>query len=273
MRFDQARSRFLCAHLWCLLAANTMVFCTASQATAQSAHERGVILLKQHKAVQAIPLLTQAILEKDKCGDCYLRRGMAYLEIGAPQKAEVDLRTALKLDPDLQSAHRALGELYHLGGRLDDALKEYGEAIKLDPTYGMYYYSRGLVRADKKDYQAAIVDYCEAIKLSPNKSRIYKSRAFSYSKINQFDKAIADYSKFLEEQPENYNAMLARAECYSNAHRFAEALTKYSEFIKSRPHDARGYVARANVYKKLGKKDLAEADLKAATAMGENFTF
>jgi regulator of sirC expression with transglutaminase-like and TPR domain len=48
---------------------------------------------------------------------------------------------------------------------------------------------------------------------------------------------------------------------------------KYTELLKLFPHDARGYTARANVYKKLGKNELAEKDLKAASTEGENFSF
>jgi tetratricopeptide (TPR) repeat protein len=255
----------------CFLAANTILFCANPQATAQSAYLRGKALVDQHKFEQAIPLLTQSIGEKTKIVNSYYKRGIAYEGIGDSENAERDFRMCLKLEPGSEDPHRRLAEIYHKDGHLDVAENEYSEALKINPASASVYYDRGLVRADRGNHKAAIADYYDAIKLDPTKDRIYKSRALSYSKINQFDKAIADYSKYLELQPDNYNAKGDRAECYVGAHRYAEALTQYSELIRLQPHNAKGYVARANLYKKMGKNDLAEKDLKAATAEGENF--
>jgi tetratricopeptide (TPR) repeat protein len=263
------RSTYL--RVLCFLAANTILFCANPQATAQSAYARGEALVDQRKFAQAIPLLTQSIDEKTKIFNSYYNRGIAYEGIGDSENAVRDFRMCLKLEPGSEDPHRRLAEIYHKDGHLDAAENEDSEALKINSASASVYYDRGLVRADQGNHQAAISDYSDAIKLNPTKDRIYKSRALSYSKINQFDKAIADYSKSLELQPDNYNARVARAECFVGAHRYAEALTQYSELIRLKPHNTKAYVARASLYKKMGKNDLAEKDLKAATAEGENF--
>jgi tetratricopeptide (TPR) repeat protein len=273
MNFESNASISVDLSLSCLLVASAQIFCTYSPVIAQTAYERGVTLLDRHKAAKAIPYFTQSIVENEKCVDCYMQRGLAYKAIGDYAKAELDFKTVFKMKPTYADAHRALAESFHKRGNLSEALKEYSEAIRLDSKHGAFYYYRGLVREDQNDHKGAIADFSCAIKLQSTKDRFYKSRALSYSKNKEYDKAIADYTKCLEMNPNVLNAMLSRAECYVDAHRYEEALTKYTEIIALNPHDARGYVARANVYKKLGKTDLADKDLKSATAEGENFSF
>jgi tetratricopeptide (TPR) repeat protein len=52
-------------------------------------------------------------------------------------------------------------------GELDNAIADYTEAIKFDPTYDEAYFSRGRARHKKGDDEGAIADYTKTIQLSP----------------------------------------------------------------------------------------------------------
>ena len=52
-------------------------------------------------------------------------------------------------------------------GDNDRAIKDYSEAIRLDPKYVVAYFNRGSVYSYKGDYDRAIKDFDEAIRLDP----------------------------------------------------------------------------------------------------------
>ena len=58
--------------------------------------------------------------------------GIAYLRQGNYQLAKVKLEKAVDEDPDLATAHSALGLVYERLGALDDAEDEYRRAVRLD---------------------------------------------------------------------------------------------------------------------------------------------
>ena len=57
--------------------------------------------------------------------------GGAYHKQGRLDDAIKEYQTAIKLEPDHVNAHNNLGVAYHNQGRFDDAIKEYQTAIKL----------------------------------------------------------------------------------------------------------------------------------------------
>ena len=52
-------------------------------------------------------------------------------------------------------------------GKLDDAIKDFDDAIKLDPKDAGNFRNRGIVYGKKKDYPKAIESYTGALKLNP----------------------------------------------------------------------------------------------------------
>ena len=57
------------------------------------------------------------------------------------------------------------------------SIKDFDEAIKLDPKYTAAYEHRGYAKTNLNDYTGAIKDFDEAIKLDPNNKYLYLGRA------------------------------------------------------------------------------------------------
>ena len=68
---------------------------------------------------------------------------------------------------DLASAYFNRGVAYGYKGDFDRAVRDFDQAIKINPSYEAFY-SRGLTYSNKGLWDRAIQDYDEAIKLSPN---------------------------------------------------------------------------------------------------------
>ena len=50
----------------------------------------------------------------------------------------------------------------------NEAIKDYNQAIELDPKHANAYYNRGIAKALLKQYDEAIKDYNQAIELNPS---------------------------------------------------------------------------------------------------------
>jgi tetratricopeptide (TPR) repeat protein len=60
----------------------------------------------------------------------------------------------------------------------DKAIKDFDEAIRLDPQFATTFALRGNAWFAKKDYDKAIKDFAEAIRLDPKDARAFNSRAW-----------------------------------------------------------------------------------------------
>src|ERR1035437_6521144 len=81
------------------------------------------------------------------------------------------------------------------------AIKDYSEAINLDPRFTIAYMGRGDSYLNKYQYDLAIQDYTEAIRLDPKFVICYKNRAYFYKQNGQYDLAIQDYSEAIRLDP------------------------------------------------------------------------
>lgn len=110
-----------------------------------------------------------------RCGGDYMTCPLRYHTI---QKQRVLWRTTGKysrvtlyeMDPFMHAYARAFirrGNARYAVGAYDAAIKDYDEAIRLDPTHAAAFYGRGLAWYFKKEYDRAIRDFDEAIRLVP----------------------------------------------------------------------------------------------------------
>ena len=81
------------------------------------------------------------------------------------------LSLALALLLSASGCHTEAEQHYNFGTSAQDsrhyiqAMKEYSEAIRLDPEYAMAYYNRGYAYYDLGQHERAIQDYNEAVRL------------------------------------------------------------------------------------------------------------
>lgn len=78
------------------------------------------------------------------------------MQQGRAQEALKEFQEALSLNPDLAEAHNGLGLIYHWSfGRLADAKKEFEKALELKPNYPEAMNNLGVLFADMGEHKAA----------------------------------------------------------------------------------------------------------------------
>jgi tetratricopeptide (TPR) repeat protein len=94
-----------------------------------------------------------------------------------------------------------LGNAYSAKGNHYQAIEDYSEALRLDPSHGWAYnnrcWSRGLLRQSTQ----ALGDCDEALKLLPDQPEILDSRALAYWQLGEQDKAREDLARAYAIEP------------------------------------------------------------------------
>ena len=80
-------------------------------------------------------------------------------------------------------------------GNYDQAIKDYSEAIRLDPGLAPAWNNRGLAYDNKGDYDQAIKDFSEALRLDPGLANAWYHRGAAYKELGDEAKAKADILK------------------------------------------------------------------------------
>ena len=94
-------------------------------------------------------------------------------------------------------------------GHNDAALNDYNISLKLAPTPEVYN-SRCYLFAITNRLQDALKDCNEALRLNPSNQYAYDSRGFAYLKLGMFDASIADYSAALQLEPNRPYSLAGR---------------------------------------------------------------
>jgi tetratricopeptide (TPR) repeat protein len=173
-----------------------------------------------------------------------------------------------------------LATLYHKRGyswswtsftdRVDRALKDYTEAIRIDPKAVGSLLNRSHIYNQRHDYDRAIADANRAFEAGPSdygKQVGYGERAYAYQAKGDNDRAIADYTESIRLDPSNKVTLTARGNAYWAKGELDRAITDYDQVIALYPDYAIAYNNRALAYRAKGDLDRVIADCSQAIAL------
>jgi tetratricopeptide (TPR) repeat protein len=116
--------------------------------------------------------------------------GQASSNIG-PRTPDDVLRSNEKAKKIFEQGHQA--DQY---GDYQTAIRDYSEAIRLNPEYVDAYFCRGtLYRVTLHQYRKAISDYDEAIRIRPTLAYAYEYRGFAYKALGNNSQASEDFEQ------------------------------------------------------------------------------
>jgi len=162
------------------------------------------------------------------------------------------------------------GEGYRLNGQFDLAIKEFDEAINLDPTNSMPFACRAFCWTKKGDFKRAIADYDKAIKLDPKNYAYFRGRGTAWTLSQEWDKAAADLDQAIRLNPDDADSFHSRAGLWIMRKEWAKAGSDLSEAIRLDPKWVANYKLRGAVYAKLGQSGAALADFNKVLELNPN---
>lgn len=177
---------------------------------------------------------TERLQQNPNDSDLFNRRAWAWKLKGEYDIAIKDFGEAIRLNPDA-AIYNNRASAYLAKKDYDKAIDDYTEAIRLNPNFALPFYNRAILWETKKDYDKAIDDYTDAIRLDPKYVNAFRNRGYMRHLKKEFDKAIEDYSEAIRLDPKSTDAYQDRGNSWHEKKDFDKAIADFSEALRIDP--------------------------------------
>jgi Mlc titration factor MtfA (ptsG expression regulator)/Tfp pilus assembly protein PilF len=174
---------------------------------------------------------------------------------------------AIGRHPDSPEAYRSRAEYRSALGEHDDALADYGEAIRLAPDDAELYCERGDAYLAAGRPGAAVTDFTTALRLCPGFARAYSGRGMAHARQGEAEAALADLNAAVRTDPKDDTTLNERGLLHYDRGDYGKALRDFSRSIRLCPYRAEVYANRALTFLATGEDDQALADCNEAIAL------
>src|SRR5882762_3168271 len=172
----------------------------------------------------------------------------------------------VKIEPNNVDDHLLLGRLYRLNNDLQKAENELKTAVKLDPDSEEAITTLSLLYTDEGDTAHAL-QVLSAVPDTRRSAKLYAALGATYEQRKEFKSAIDAYKHAIRLDRDNLDAIRGLAENLLNDGQIAAALDQYKVIADANPEDAQTYLRISEIYRRQGKYDEALENLKKAQAM------
>ncbi len=147
-------------------------------------------------------------------------------------------------------------EEYH-ESRIDDAIKHFGQALRLQPDYFWAHYFLAICNAERGQPAQAIAHSSAALSRRPDFGWIYLIRGIAYGELKDFATAEADFEKARQLGVADYGFYVNRSAIRIQQGKLTQALVDLKQAISLRPEQYQAYVNLAELYRR--KRDYGQA--------------
>ncbi len=172
----------------------------------------------------------------------------------------------VKIEPDNVDDHLLLGRLYRLNNDLQKAEVELKIAVKLDPDSEEAVTTLALLFSDEGDTAHAL-QVLSAVPDSGRSAKLYAALGATYEQRKDYKSAINAYKHAIQLDRDNLDAIRGLAENLLNDGQIDAALDQYKVIADANPEDAQTYLRISEIYRRQGKYDQALDSLKKAQTM------
>jgi tetratricopeptide (TPR) repeat protein len=205
---------------------------------------------RETQAIVALPALSAAD---------GLRISKMLAQSGQVESAKAVLARLSTMTPESTEAHYDLGLLLLNGNRYEDAVREFGRAVQLDPANAQYSLRLAETLILWKRYGTAL-EFLNAVKDRFGTLPDFRYKlGLTYYSLHQFQPAIALFEQLAKEQPDSDANHFFLGNCYGALGKLEKAEPEYRTAIRLQPKNASYHVALAQVLRNIGDEHVDEA--------------
>ncbi|XP_071798592.1 dnaJ homolog subfamily C member 3-like [Asterias amurensis] len=208
----------------------------------------GNSLLAQGQLAEALTQFNSAVDNDPKNYMAYYKRATVYLALGKSKAALPDLKMTMKLKPDFTSAFIHHGNILLKIGKMDEAAKDYQEALRQDPNN----------QEAKTNFES----------IPALKEHIIDAGQFV--KENRLTEAVDYYSRVVMYMPWNVTFRALRAEVYMKEGSYYKAIDDYKSITKLKPDSMAEYLQMSKLHYALGDLEDALSDVRECLKLDQD---
>jgi tetratricopeptide (TPR) repeat protein len=149
----------------------------------------GQSYLRQDKTDEAIKTYKEAIRIYPQRDEFHLALGDIYLKQDMPDDALKEFEAAVTLNPDDANSRYSLGQSYLTAGNLDKAQEQFAEVVRLSPISAVGFYGLGQVARAEGNLEDAISQLNNAIRVNKDFEIAYVELGRAYADRGDFQQA------------------------------------------------------------------------------------
>jgi tetratricopeptide (TPR) repeat protein len=172
----------------------------------------------------------------------------------------------VKIEPNSVDNHLLLGRLYRLNNDLQKAESELKTAVKLEPGSEEAVTTLAILYTEEGDTAHAL-QVLSSVPDAGRSAKLYSALGSTYEQRKEYKNAIDAFKKAIQLDRDNLDAIRGLAENLMNDGQMDAALEQYQVIADANPEDAQTYLRIGEIYRRQGKYDQALESLKKADTM------
>jgi len=159
--------------------------------------------------------------------------GQGYYRKNDATKALIEFDEALKSKPSRPATTLGLGlrgVVHKSRGELDLALKDFNEALNLDPRNAPTMADRGSAYMEKRDYKRAMTDFDMALQLNPKMALTHLMRSNLYTIEGDDERADSDLKLAISLDPKRREDFIGRSELLRQWVSYLKEIQDYDDY-------------------------------------------
>jgi tetratricopeptide (TPR) repeat protein len=158
-----------------------------------------------------------------------------YYKRGLNKEALREYMNAIAIDPENPGFYNNLGNVYKEMGLYDNALNAYSQSVALDSHFAEGHYNLGTAFYEAGNIEKALPELKTAIRLSPELFDAHITIGNIYDDMGMMNRALQSYAKALEINPYSHMAYYNRGILYERAGETQRAVMDFNRAIDIKP--------------------------------------
>lgn len=206
----------------------------------------------------------KAVIKNTRDPLAYLLYGASLYWSGKVDAAMAEYREALRLDPQNAMGYQLLAIAYGWKGDVQTAQEHFLTANRLDPYKADTHMNLGSTYAVQKNWDQALTHYRQAVELAPRSPLFHYQLGALYEALGRDAQAEASFKKALALFPYYEDVQLSLGALYEKTGDTSAALKYFKKAVKTKPGDFAARLRYAALLQKTGDAPKAREALEEA---------
>ncbi|MEL7186700.1 MAG: sulfotransferase [Pseudomonadota bacterium] len=226
----------------------------------------GMLCVNNFRAPEAVKFISNALQQVPDNPQSHTNLGLAYKDIGEPQKAIDHFRRSIELDASNPDVYNNLGNVLRVVDRPKEAITEYERALKMHPTFAECWSNLSAALNESGQQERALTAASRAIELDPDLAQAYNNRGDIHLELAQYEQAIAEYKRAVELSPKYVAALLNMARTQRDMDDPDAARQTLKLAIEIEPNNPEAFLVEGVLNEQIGDRSAAAESFKKSIA-------
>jgi tetratricopeptide (TPR) repeat protein len=183
-------------------------------------------------------------------------------------EAEQKCNEGLSAQSNNATLHRLRAEARLVMGRVDEALADLDQSIKIDAGQPTSYKARAMVHMRKRNFEAARADCDAALKINAKDDALYFLKAETLFHLKDNAECLKNLDQAIEMNPKISGAFSSRGAIHGRLGDWQACIDDCNTALSLNPKSSTAYNNRAWAYTHIGQPELGLADVEEAIRLG-----